>query len=80
MKGNGEFIDEFTTELNDLLKNINISLDYIKIDAEKRGFSASEMKHTDGSYAVERLLSAKAQVLHSLVMLRTMPRTKIEHY
>lgn len=76
MKGNGEF----TTELNELLGEINLSLEVITIEANNMGISASQLKHTDGSYALERLLSAKAQVMHSLVMLRTIPRTRIEHY
>lgn len=65
-----KFISEFTTEIEELLSNIDESIGYIKIRAEQMGISPYAMQHADGSLALERLLFAKAHALHTLVILK----------
>ena len=59
----------FTTEIEELLVQINLSIHYLTIDAEKNGIAVYEMKNPDGSLAIERLLLAKAHAIHTVAIL-----------
>lgn len=67
------FTAEFITELKQLLDNINESINYLELRAVAMGISPYAMKHTDGSLAMERMLLAKAHVMHTMVLLKTDP-------
>ena len=61
----------FTTEIEELLDNIDMAINYLTMEANMKGIPPYSLKHTDGSSALTPLLLAKAHALHTLVLLRT---------
>jgi hypothetical protein len=62
--------NKFASDLEELLVHINESMGYVIRDAEQRGISPYAMKHTDGAFAMERLLLAKAHTMDAMVVLK----------
>ena len=57
---------QLRTELENTLKEINTSLEYVKHLAQHRDVPAETMQYPNGQYIMFGLLAAKAQVLSSL--------------
>lgn len=61
--------NKLTTEIEDLVTNIDTAIEYMERIAEQRGISIYELKNSDGSMSVAGLLNAKAHAFHTLVLL-----------
>lgn len=62
---------KFTTEIEELLVQINLSIHYLTIDAENDGIAVYEMKLPDDSLSIERLLLAKAYTINTIAIINS---------
>lgn len=67
-------LDDHTQRLLDALwcslEEIDNSIVFIKLEATKQHISPYQMRLMDGSWPLTNMLAAKAQVLHSLALLK----------
>lgn len=56
-------------ELAETLARVKTQIDVVNRDAADMGISAHDMKDATGNYVLIPLLAAKAQCLHSLVLV-----------
>ena len=67
----------FKEEVQELVSQIDESIRYMTIVAERQGISVYELKHMDGTFAMERLLLAKSHALQTLAYLQGPQRITI---
>jgi hypothetical protein len=60
---------ELGRELINLVSQINQQIDEVKREAKRLNVPAYSMRDVSGGYTLVPLLAAKAQVLHSLVLI-----------
>ncbi len=63
--------ETLTVALSYLLIQINKQIEKVTAEAKELGWGPEVMRNSDGSWVMTDLLVAKAQVLSSLVLLRT---------
>jgi hypothetical protein len=56
-------------QINELIKEIDRSIDAVKLKAQEQGFDATQMMYADGKFVMVPLLVAKAEALSAKVRL-----------
>ena len=56
-------------QINELLKEIDRSIDSVKLRAQEQGLDATQMVYMDGKFVMVPLLCAKAEALRAKVTL-----------